>query len=69
MGKEDSLRREHKYISYCGKYHCAFCDYHKGTIVNTAKTLLAFAEKYGSLKLIFEGNNACDFDEFLKGLK
>ena len=64
----ESLKRESRYISYCGKYYCAFCDYHKGTIVEAAKTLLAFAERYGSLRLIADANNACDFDEFMKGL-
>ena len=63
------LKREYKYISYCGKYYCAFCDYHKGTMVKAAKNLLAFAERYGSLRLIANANNACNFDEFLKALK
>lgn len=58
-----------QYISYCGKYYCASCDYHKGTIVKVARTLLAFAERYGSLKLIADSNNVCNFDEFIKGLK
>ena len=62
------LRKEYKYISRCGKYYCAFCDYHKGTIVEASKNLLFFAEKYGSLRLIVDSNSACDFDEFLKGL-
>lgn len=63
------LKREYTYISYCGKYYCAFCDYHKGTIVKDAKNLLAFAERYGSLRLIANNNNVCNFDEFLKALK
>lgn len=63
------MKKEYQFISYCGKYYCAFCDYLKGTIVKTAKNLLAFAERYGSLRLIVEGNNACNFDEFLKGLE
>lgn len=66
---ELDLKREYEYISCCGKYYCAFCDYHKGTIVKAARKLLAFAEKYGSLRLIADGNDACNFDEFLKGLK
>lgn len=62
------MKREFRYISYCGKYYCASCDYHKGTIVEAARNLLAFAERYGSLRLIADANNACDFDEFMKGL-
>jgi hypothetical protein len=64
----ESLKREFRHISYCGKYYCAFCDYHKGTIVEAAKNLLVLAERYGSLRLIADANNACDFDEFMKGL-
>jgi hypothetical protein len=63
------LESEYKFISCCGKYLCACCDYHKGTIVRVAKNLLTFAEKYGSLRLIVNANNAYNFDEFLKGLR
>lgn len=62
------MGEEHKYVSCCGMYYCAFCDCHRGTIVEAAKSLLAFAERYGSLKLIANANNACSYDEFLKGL-
>jgi len=65
---EKSLKRRYKYVSYCGKYYCAFCDYYKGTIVKAAKTLLTLAERYGSLKLIANANNAYTFNEFMKGL-
>jgi len=64
-----SLKEEYKYISFCGKYSCASCHYHKGTIVKAAQNLLAFAEKYGSLRLIANGKKACNFDEFMKGLR
>lgn len=63
------MKKEDRYISCCGKYYCAFCDYYKGTIVEAAKKLLEFAERYGSLKLIANANNACNFDELMKGLK
>ena len=63
------MKREYEYLSCCGKYYCAFCDYYKGTIVKTAKNLLAYTERYGSLRLISEANNACSFDEFMKGLR
>ena len=63
------LKREYKYISCCGKYYCAFCDYYKGTIAKAAKNLLTFADKYGSLRLIADANDACNFDEFMKGLR
>jgi len=63
------LRRKYKFVSCCGKYYCAFCDYYKGTIVKAAKNLLAYAERYGSLKLIVNAQNACDFDEVMKGLR
>lgn len=65
----ESLKREYGDVSYCGKYYWSFCDYHKGAIVEAARNLLAFAERYGSLRLIADANNACDFDEFIKGLK
>ena len=63
------LKGEYKYISYCGKYHCAFCDYYKGTMVKAAENLLAFVERHGSLRLIANVHNACNFEEFSKGLK
>jgi hypothetical protein len=63
------LKREYKYVSFCGKYYCAFCGYYKGTIVKAAKSLLAFAESYGSLRLIANANKTCDFDEFMQGLR
>lgn len=63
------MKREYQYISYCGKYCCAFCDYYKGTIVRAAKNLLSFPERYGSLRLIANAHNACNFDEFLRGLR
>ena len=36
---------------------CILCDYYKGTMVNAAKNLLTFAEKYGSLRLIAIANS------------
>jgi len=63
------LKRKYEYISCCGNYYCAFCDYYKGTIVKATRNLLAFAERYGSLRLIANANSACNFDEFMKGLK
>jgi len=64
-----SLKKEYKYISYCGMYYCAYCDYYKGTIVEAAKKLLAFTGRYGSLKLIANATNTCNFNEFLKVLR
>lgn len=63
------MKKEHAFISCCGNHYCAFCDYYKGTMVDAAKNLLTFAEKYGSLRLIAQGGNACNFDEFMKGLR
>ena len=63
------MKGEHKYISYCGKYFCAFCDYYKGTIVKAAQNLLGFAERYGSLRVMANAYQTCNFDEFMKGLK
>jgi len=57
------------YISCCGSYDCALCDYHRGTIVEAARGFLAYAEKYGSLRLIAEYAGAYDFDEFMRGLR
>lgn len=44
-------------------------DYHRGTIVEAARGLLAYAEKYGSLRLIAEYAGAYDFDEFMRALR
>ena len=57
------------YISRCGSYDCVLCDYHRGTIVEAARGLLAYAERYGSLRLIAEYAGAYDFDEFMRGLR
>lgn len=61
------MKKEDEYISCCEKYYCAFCDYYRGTIVEAAKKLLEFVERYGSLKLIANANSACNFDELMKG--
>ena len=63
------MKEEYRYLSCCGKYYCALCDYHLGTIVEAARKLSSFTEKYGSLRLILEGNKACNYDELLKGVK
>lgn len=63
------MKEEYKYLSRCGKYYCALCDYHLGTIVEAARNLLSFIEKYGSLRLILKGNKACNYDELMKGVK
>jgi hypothetical protein len=63
------VKNEYKFISCCGKYYCAFCDYYKGTIVKAAENLLAYAKRYGSLRLILNSKDACDFNEFMKGLE
>jgi len=65
----NKLKTEHKYISCCGKQYCALCAYFKGSMVEAAKNLLGYAERYGSLRLIAGGSRACNFDEFMKGLK
>jgi len=63
------MKRKYQYLSYCGNYYCALCAYHKGTIVKAAKNLLKLVERYGSLKLIANSSDACNFGEFLKGLR
>jgi hypothetical protein len=63
------MREEYRFVSCCGKYYCALCDYHRGIIVEAARELLYFTEEYGSLRLIVESSNACNYDEFMKGLK
>lgn len=63
------MKRKHQYLSYCGNYYCALCAYNKGTIVKAARDLLKLAERYGSLELIANSCNACNFEEFLKGLR
>jgi hypothetical protein len=63
------VKKEHQFVSYCAKYCCALCAYHRGTIVNAAQSLLELVERYGSLRLIAGSSNACSFDEFLRGLR
>ncbi len=63
------MKPEYKYISCCGKYYCALCAYFRGSIVEAAKNLLGYAERIGSLRLIADGSNACNYDEFMKGLR
>jgi len=63
------MKTEIKNVSRCGQYYCNLCAYFKGTIVDAAKNLLGYTERYGSLRLIAERSNACDLDEFLKGLR
>lgn len=63
------MKKEYKYLSYCGMYNCAFCDYHKETIVKAARDLLVYVEKYNSLRLIADASKACNFSEFARGLK
>lgn len=63
------LEGEHQYVSYCGRYYCALCSYHKGTVVEAASNLLTFVERIGSLRLMADAYETCDYDEFLKGLK
>ena len=65
---EERLKGEHLYVSYCGRYYCALCSYHRGTIVDAAADLLTFVEKIGSLKLMADAYNICDYSEFVKGL-
>ena len=65
---EEKLEGEHLYVSYCGRYYCALCSYHRGTIVDAAADLLTFVEKTGSLKLMADAYNICDYNEFVKGL-
>lgn len=63
------LEKKHQYVSCCGKYYCALCDYHKGTITEAAKNLLKFVDQYGSLRLIANAEKAFNFDEFARGLR
>jgi len=63
------MKKEYEYVSCCGRYYCASCAYFRGTMVDVAKNLLGYAERYGSLRLIAERSRPCNFDEFLKGLR
>ena len=56
-------------IAVCGQRLCSQCDYHKGTIVSTAKKMLGFVEQYGSLSLIVGASTDYDYDNFAKSLK
>lgn len=63
------MKKEYEYISCCGRYYCLMCDYFRGGKVQMAKNLLYYVEKSGSLRLIAQSQKACDYDEFVKGLK
>ncbi|MFW9915501.1 MAG: DUF3795 domain-containing protein [Candidatus Thorarchaeota archaeon] len=63
------LKGEKQFLSCCGRYYCAYCGYHRGTMAGAAKNLLGFVERSGSIRLIVEYKNACNFDEFMKGLQ
>jgi hypothetical protein len=63
------MKKAYEYISCCGRYYCPLCDYFRGGKVQMAKNLLYYVERSGSLRLIAEGQNVCDYDEFVKGLK
>ena len=64
-----TLKGEYQYLSCCGRFYCAYCSYHKGTRVEAAKNLLRVTESSSSLRLTADSQNACDFDEFMKGLR
>lgn len=63
------MKEEYRYISHCGRYDCDLCAYHTGDIVEAAKNLLAFVEKYRSMELIAKTHGTYDYDKFLKGLR
>jgi hypothetical protein len=63
------MKKEYEYISCCGRYYCLLCDYFRGGKVQMARNLLYYVERSGSLRLIAESQNVCDYDEFVKGLK
>lgn len=65
---EKRLKGENLYVSYCGRYYCVLCSYHRGTIVDAAKSLLTYVERVGSLRIMANAYRICDFDEFVKGL-
>lgn len=66
---EKKMEKKYQYISYCGRFHCGYCSYHTGSRVKKAKELLQLIEKSKSMKLIAQNENACDYYEFMKGLK
>jgi hypothetical protein len=55
-------------ISCCGRYDCSLCAYNTGLIVNIAKELKTFCDKYGSMRLIAEYHGGYDYDAFMQGL-
>jgi len=63
------MKKKYEYISCCARYYCPSCDYFRGGKVQVAKNLLYYVETSSSLRLIAESQNACDYDEFVKGLK
>ncbi|MFX0199326.1 MAG: DUF3795 domain-containing protein [Candidatus Hodarchaeota archaeon] len=68
MLEKRTLKGEYQYLSCCGRFYCAYCNYHKGIRVEAAKNLLKVTECSSSLRLIADSQNACDFDEFMRGL-
>jgi len=63
------LKKKYEHVSRCGRYYCPMCDYFRGGKVRAAKNLLYFVERSGSLRLIAQDQKACNFNEFLKGLR
>ena len=63
------MKKEHMYIGCCGQFYCALCKYFTGTLVEAAKHLWKFIERPASIVLIMKASNACDFEEFARGVK
>jgi hypothetical protein len=60
---------ESESVSYCGKYLCSQCAYHRGLFVEAAKRLVELAQRYQSLRLIAGNVKTFAFDDFLKSLE
>ncbi len=58
-----------KSVSYCARYLCSLCGYHRGIFTEPAKRLYNLAQSYKSLRLIAGLDKTFDFDEFMKGLE
>jgi len=60
--------KEEELVAYCGIY-CRLCDYFTGRIRDSARDLLAIAEKHAELKLFAETAKAFDYENLVESLK
>ena len=63
-----AYKEEGRLVAYCGLY-CHRCDWYTGVIREAAGQLLGLMEKHDELAGIAKETGACDFEEFMRGLR